>query len=197
MQKLFPALQVRTPEQDPLEEQVVCGRDGMGLLADMLRDYACGRISEQSRRQTYTFYHSYQNREQYRDTLDKLIRTAFYRYCDTPLSGMVTRALYGTMLQNSVSRLERYAACAYGHFLQYGLSLGERDEYSFRDVDMGKVFHGVLELFAGKLEEHGYSWFDFPEDTAEKMVSEAIEAYAASYGETILYSSARNRHLIR
>ena len=28
------------------------------------------------------------------------------------------------------------------------------------------------------------------------MVTEAIEAYAASYGETILYSSARNRHLI-
>lgn len=196
VQKLFPALRVRTPEQDPLEEQVVCGRDGMGLLADMLRDYACGRISEQSRRQTYTFYHSYQNREQYRDTLDKLIRTAFYRYRDTPLSGMVTRALYGTMLQNSVSRLERYAACAYGHFLQYGLALGERDEYSFRDVDMGNVFHGVLELFAGKLEEHGYSWFDFPADAAEKMVTEAIEAYAASYGETILYSSARNRHLI-
>lgn len=196
VQKLFPALTVKMPEQDPVEEQIVCGTDGMSLMADMLRDYACGRISAQTRRQTYTFYHSYHGRRQYQDTLDKLIETAFYRYSDTPLSGMVTRALYGTMLQNSVSRLERYAACAYSHFLQYGLALGERDEYSFREVDMGNVFHGVLELFSGKLEEHGYTWFDFPEEAAERLVTEAIEAYAVSYGETILYSSARNQQLI-
>lgn len=54
---------------------------------------------------------------------------------------------------------------------------------------MGNVFHGVLELFARKLEESGYTWFDFPEEAAERFVSEAIEAYAASYGETILYSN--------
>ena len=197
LQKLYPALTVRIPEQDPVEEQVVCGRDGMSLLADLLRDYACGRITDRSRRQTYTFYHSYHGRQPYQETLDGLIETAFYRYRDTPLSGMVTRALYGTLLQNSVSRLERYAACAYGHFLQYGLALHERDEYSFKDVDMGNVFHGVLELFAAKLEENGYTWFDFPAEAAQRLVTEAIEAYAVSYGETILYSSARNRHLIR
>ena len=197
VQKLYPALIVETPENDPMEEQLVCGADGIGLMADMLREYAGGRLSEESKRQMYTFYHSYHSRTQYQDMVDRLIETAFYRYCDTPLSKVVTRALYGRILLNSVSRLEKYAACAYGHFLQYGLALQERDDYSFEDVDMGNVFHGVLEMFAQKLSENGYTWFDFPEEEARRMVAEAIEAYATTYEETILYSSARNQHLLK
>ena len=197
VRKLYPHLTVEIPEKEPMEEQIVCSADGVGLMADLLREYAGGRMTENSRRQTYTFYHSYHSSPQYQDMVDRLIETAFYRYSDTPLSRMVTRALYGTLLQNSVSRLERYAACAYGHFLQYGLALREREGYSFEDVDMGNVFHGVLELFAQKLEEKGYTWFDFPEEMAQKLVEDAIETYAAVYGETILYSSARNQHLLR
>ena len=197
VRKLYPALSVEMPEAYPVEEQLVCNADGIGIMADMLREYAGGRLTDESTRRMYTFYHSYHGRPEYQDTVDCLIETAFYRYSDTPLSRMVTRALYGTILQNSVSRLERYAACAYGHFLQYGLALKERGDYSFEDVDMGNVFHGVLELFAQKLAENGYTWFDFPEDEAKRMVAEALEAYAMTYGETILYSSARNRHLIK
>ena len=197
MRKLYPVLTVETPENNPVEEQLVCGVDGIGMMADMLRDYAGGRLSDESKRQMYTFYHTYHSSPQYHDTVDKLIETAFYHYFDTPLSRMVTRALYGTVLHNSVSRLERYAACAYSHFLQYGLALRERGDYGFEDVDMGNVFHGVLELFAQKLEENGYTWFDFPEEEARRIVAEAVEAYAMTYGETILYSSARNRHLLR
>ena len=197
VRKMYPALTVEMPENDPVEKQLVCGTDGIGMMADMLRDYAGGRLDDESKRQMYTFYRSYHSNPQYQDAVDRLIETAFYRYSDTPLSKMVTRALYGTVLQNSVSRLERYAACAYSHFLQYGLALKERGDYSFEDVDMGNVFHGVLELFAQKLEENGYTWFDFPEEEARRIVAEAVEAYAMTYGETILYSSARNRHLLR
>ena len=197
VRKLYPALVLETPEKNPIEEQLVCGEDGMGLMADLLREYAGGRTDGDAEQRMYTFYHSYHNNPHYQDMVDRLIETAFYRYQDTPLSRMVTRALYGAMLQNSVSRLERYAACAYGHFLQYGLALRERDDYSFEDVDMGNVFHGVLELFAEKLAEYGYTWFDFPEDEAARMVAESVEAFAVNYGETILYSSARNRNLLK
>ena len=197
VRKLYPALTVEMPETYPVEEQLVCGTDGMSIMSDMLREYAGGRLDGEASRRMYTFYHSYRGRPEYQDTMDRLIDTAFYRYSDTPLSEAVTHALYGTMLLSSVSRLERYAACAYSHFLQYGLALKERGDYSFEDVDMGNVFHGVLELFAQKLTENGYTWFDFPEKEARRMVEEALEAYAMNYGETILYSNARNKHLLK
>lgn len=196
VRKLYPSLTPKRPEEDPAEEQIVCGADGIGVLADMLRDYAGGRLSGEAGRRMYALYHSYKDLPEYRRIVGQLTDTAFYCYRDTPLSKTVTRMLYGTVLKNSVSRLERYAACAYAHFLQYGLALKERGEYSFKDVDIGNVFHSVLELFARKLEENGYTWFDFPSQEARRMVTEAVEAYAAVYGETILYSSARNRYLI-
>jgi ATP-dependent helicase/nuclease subunit B len=197
MQKLFPAIVPEKPEDRPVEEQIVNGRDGLTFFTDLLREYAAGRLDGIGQRQLFTFYHSYHSNSLYQDGIDRLIETAFYCYKEQPLSKLVTRALYGTMLQNSVSRLEKYAACAYAHFLQYGLALKERGEYSFEDVDMGNVFHGVLELFAEGLAQHGYTWFDFPEEQAEEMVGQAIESYAARYGETILYSTARNRHLLK
>ncbi len=197
MRKLFPMLQVEQPEDSTAAEQFVCGPDGISLVADLMREYAACRLGTEERRQLYTFYHCYHRDPRYQDAVDRLLETAFYRYQDTPLSAMVTRALYGAVLHNSVSRLERYAACAYAHFLQYGLALRERGDYSFEAMDMGNVFHGVLEIFAGKLAEKGYTWFDFPEEAAGQMVEEAIEAYTADYGETILYSNARNRHLLK
>ena len=197
VRKMYPSLKPELPEAFLAERQIVCGADGIGVMADMLREYAAGRMSGGSARQLYSFYHIYQNMPQYRDTVDSLVRAAFWSYRETPLSGMVTRALYGAVLRNSVSRLERYAACTYAHFLQYGLALKERGDYSFEDVDMGNVFHSVLELFPGKLEENGYTWFDFPKEEAGRMVAEIVDEYAASYGGTILYSSARNRYLVK
>ena len=80
--------------------------------------------------------------------------------------------------------------------LQYGLSLRERREFSFESVDMGNLYHETLELFAEKLAENHYTWFDFTEEFARRTVMEILEAQAASYGNTVLYASARNEYAV-
>lgn len=197
VQKLFPKLALQYPELLPVEDQLINGKDGVKFFTDMLREYASGGLDKNDENKLFTFYHCYRNNPDYKDQTDKLTDTAFFQYKDSPLSKRVTTLLYGSILYNSVSRLEKYAACAYAHFLQYGLSLKEREEYGFEAVDMGNVFHGVLELFAAKLAEHGYTWLDFPKEAGEKILDEAIETYAAGYEETILYSNARNIHLLK
>ncbi len=196
LQGLFPGLATEAPERDAVEEQLLCGADGVGFFTDMLREYAAGRLEEEERRKLLTFYRCYDENPQYRGQIGNLVETAFARHEDTPLSRAAATALYGASLLNSVSRLEKYAACAYAHFLQYGLRLRERGEYSFEAADMGNLFHGVLEGFSERLKEHGYTWFDFPKEEGRKLVAETLTACAASYGETILYSNARNRHLL-
>ncbi len=196
LQGLFPGLATEAPERDAVEEQLLCGADGVGFFTDMLREYAAGRLEEEERRKLLTFYRCYDENPQYRGQIGNLVETAFARHEDTPLSRAAATALYGASLLNSVSRLEKYAACAYAHFLQYGLRLRERGEYSFEAADMGNLFHGVLEGFSERLKEYGYTWFDFPKEEGRKLVAETLTACAASYGETILYSNARNRHLL-
>jgi ATP-dependent helicase/nuclease subunit B len=96
-----------------------------------------------------------------------------------------------------VSRLETFGACAYRHFLQYGLGLKEREDFSFESVDMGNVFHSVLEGFSHKLEESPYTWFDFPGDFAKETIAEVLSLTAAGYGNTVLYDNARNEYVLR
>lgn len=125
---------------------------------------------------------------------EQLFAAAYYCYEPQTISKEAAKALYGAVLYSSVSRLEKMAACAFSHYLQYGLGLKERQEYQFEAVDLGNVFHGVLELFAGKLAEKNYTWIDFPLEEGRKILSQVLEAYAISYGNTILFSTARNAY---
>lgn len=195
VRQIFPLLLTEYPQKRSVLEQIVTPREGMRYLAEELREYAEGTLPREEEKTFFTLYQAY-GEESVQENRSKLTEAAFKRYEDNGLSAVVARALYGRNLENSVTRLETYAACAYRHFLQYGLSLQEREEFAFENVDMGNVYHAVLEHFAGKLEEKGYTWFDFPEEFGSEAVAEALQTYAASYGETILYSSARNEYAI-
>ena len=152
-------------------------------------------LPEEREQEFFTIYQVY-GEGGLQELRDSLTEAAFKRYQEGGLSAAVARALYGVQLENSVTRLETYAACAYRHFLQYGLELKERGEFAFETVDMGNVYHAVLEQFAAKLAEKGYTWFDFPEEFARETVQNVLESYAAEYGNTVLYSSARNEYAI-
>lgn len=193
VRKLFPELVVEYPQNRSRLEQIEGRQEGARYLAEELREYADGTLREEERQDFYLMYRAYEADPEGRD---RLTAAAFRRYKESGLSRIVARALYGRQLENSVSRLETYAACACRHFLQYGLSLQEREEFGFEVSDMGNVYHAVLENFAGKLAESGRTWWDFDENFATQAIKEAVEGYAATYGETVLYSSARNEYAI-
>lgn len=194
LQKIYPDIEVYYPEQAALKEQIMTPLGGIKYMAESLRSYARGE--ESSKDFMFSLYDAYVESKQFAPWMEMLTEAAFYQYEKRGLGKDVAHALYGKILESSVSRLETYAACAYSHFLQYGLSLKERQAFGFETVDLGNVFHGVLEIFAQKLEESDYNWFNFPADFGTKTVAMAVESMAAEYGDTILYSSARNEYAI-
>ncbi len=195
VKKIFPGLTVACPQLRSPLEQIATRQEGAGYLARELREYAEGVLPPEREAEFFTIYQVY-GEEELEPRRRFLTEAAFKRYQDSGLSAAVARALYGVQLENSVTRLETYAACAYRHFLEYGLTLREREDFSFENVDMGNVYHEVLEQFARRLGEEGYTWFDFPAEFARRTVAEALEACAAAYGSTVLYSSARNEYAI-
>lgn len=196
IRRLFPGLTVRKPENEPVLSQIQTFADGREQLAAYLRRFADGHLDVGQERGFFTLYAAYCREEGYRDFTKLLVETAFLDYREASLAKAVAHALYGQTLSGSVSRLEQYAACAYAHFLRYGLRLLEQGEYSFEAVDMGNIFHGVLEIFAEKLRENGYTWLDFPQREGERLVEEAVDAYAAAYRNTVLFDSARNVYMV-
>ena len=197
IREMFPWLGIK--KADVMENslmQIVGKKDGLSLLSGELREYAKGRKGCLSEEELISLYHLYEQDETYRDYAGKLAEAAFKQYEHKPLAKAVARALYGRMLENSVSRLEKYASCAYAHFLQYGLMLREREEFGFEQVDLGNIFHGVLEAFAGKLSQNHYTWFDFPDEEGDRLLKEALLECTLEYGETVLFSNARYEYMV-
>lgn len=196
--KLFSHLEIEKPELAPIEEQINSPVDGLAYLVQLMRSYASRENSGQNRL-FFTLYDAYVRNEEYAPIVEQMRRAAFSYIKGEDglrLPKELARLLYGQVIKNSVSRLEKFASCAYAHFLQYGLALEERDKYSFESVDMGNVFHAVLESFSDKLAAEGFTWLDFPKELGERLVGECLESYAASYGETVLYSSRRSEYMI-
>lgn len=196
MYKLFPQIPIERAVTEVSVDNLESVQDGFMLLADEMRLYAAGQLAEEEEKELFALYQTYEREEAWKRLLSLTSDEAFAHCPEGKLPEQIASLLYGRVLTGSVSRLEQFASCAYAHFLKYGMGLQEREEYSFEDVDMGNVFHGVLEKFAEALTARRLSWFDFTKEEAEELVGEALSAYAAQYGETVLFSSARNEYML-
>lgn len=144
----------------------------------------------------WELYQWYRKQENWQEQTEDLVHAAFLRFDESGIGKAAASKLYGEILSNSVSRLEKFASCAFAHFLQYGLQLKERQEYEFHPVDMGSVTHRIIELFSRKVELEEGSWEGLTEETRNKLIDECVDQVAEEYGHQILHSSARNEFVI-
>ena len=126
------------------------------------------------------------------------ILDAFYhQYHHDPISHMVAEAIYGKNIEGSVTRLEKFAQCAYAHFLSYGLHLKEREESGFESVDMGNLYHAAIEIYSKKLAESSYDWFTIPEDVRDQFAETSMEEAVLAYPNLSIYATAENAHMAK
>lgn len=190
LKKLFPTLSVQKVPQK-LKDRELTAESG---IAGMIRGLQYKHNGLESEWQE--LYAWYKENPEWSARVEALMDAAFYQKEESRLTSETAKALYGEMLRSSATRLERFSACAYAHFLTYGLQLKERQEYSFRALDMGNLFHGAIERFAKKLERSGYTWTNVPDDQRETFIQDSVEESIVDYGNSILYSSARNEYMI-
>lgn len=164
--------------------------------AALMRDYSRGKLAPEDKKKALGIGNvlSAHGMEGIRKSIEDV---AFEHFDNTLLSPEIIDALYGRVLQTSISRLEKFASCAYAHFLSYGMALKEREEFGFEKNDMGDVYHKVLEQFAQKIKEQGINWSECPEEVSNGLVDELLENIAATYGDTVLVSSARRGALTK
>lgn len=192
--KMYPDIDVTDEDvyTDPAS-RILTAKSGIPYLAEGMKDISRGEIKPYWA-QLYSWY--YQN-EAYHEKVKSLVEAAFLKRADRGLGKQVAKALYGETLVNSVSRLELYAACSYAHFLEYGLQLKVREAYVFEPMDMGNIFHKVIEEFSRKVEQSSYSWTNLPEDIQRVWTEECVDEITGEYGARILHSSARNEYAVR
>lgn len=194
VQTMFPKISVVDEDVYPSPyERVLAPRVGLDYLLEGLHQWQDQGFPEH----WMELYRWYYTREEYRPLVGRLVEAAYLTREEEGLGSQVARALYGEVLENSVTRLEQFAACAYAHFLTYGLGLSQRETYEFAPTDMGLVFHKAIELFSQKIERSRYTWFEIPEDIQEQWMENCVDEVCQEYGGQILQSSARNGYALQ
>ncbi|NBH13952.1 helicase-exonuclease AddAB subunit AddB [Lachnospiraceae bacterium] len=192
IQKMFPGFTPVKIEELPGFEQVITPKSSKKFLVEGLKKAKRGEVSQE----WMGLYHWYEKQPQWRDQLLPFLEAAFYQYQKQNMGKQVTRELYGSVLENSVTRLEQFSACACSHFLQYGLKLQERSLGEFAPVDMGTMFHQVLERYANAMERAGYHWFDVPGEEQERLIEQAVEEALGTGFDSLLLEEARTAYLV-
>lgn len=199
LKKLFPKLKTEEWTTEKNLRQITSYRTGLPYLAELLRESADGSLAEKedADKQVKELLRQYQKAEKYQKHSVELLEAAFLILGSGQIREQTAKSLYGEVLENSVTRLEQYASCAFAHFASYGLQLQERELYQVRSVDIGNIFHRALELFARKLERSSYDWFTVPDDIREELVETCVTETVENYGAKVFFGSERSRHVIQ
>lgn len=113
--------------------------------------------------------HWYLENQDWAEPVLNLLNASYMQYHANQLPGNLVHEIYGKVLESSVTRLERYAACACAHYLQYGLGLSERQMQDFTPADFGNVFHFAIEAFSKSLRKEGITWRELDEETSRRL----------------------------
>ncbi len=191
--RLFPSLTVEDASGDGDYSRLLeRPAGGISLAVRGLASLAEGREDAGWRE----LFHWYSCQPGYRKMARQWVEAAFYQAPQERIGKSAAKVLYGDPSRFSPTRLEQFAACAFAHYMRYGLGLRERKYYEFQAMDLGTVMHGALELYADYLRRRQISWMDLTEEQQRELIDECVDRIAADYGSTILHSSARNEYMI-
>jgi len=188
-QKLYPALEVMQKQPESIEN-IELEVQGLDYLTEKLS------AEEKDAEELGHLMAWYEKSPKFQIHFEKLWKQLLKGDAETTIGAAVAKAMYGEGNTYSVTRLEKYASCAYAHFLQYGLRLKEREVYEFAAVDMGNLLHCAVELFARKVDKGSYDWFTLEDKIREKLAEECVEEVITDYRNTLLFDSSRNEYMI-
>lgn len=191
VRKLFPALVLERPSEDAVWE-VENPKSALAYLAWGFKEI----LEREPSLLWKELFSWYQKQDAWKQTMENMVEGAFRINPEDEIGRSVARALYGTTLENSATRLELFAQCACAHFMAYGLELKERARYEFSPMDMGNVLHSGLESFAKKMHQRGLSWTALDEVQMDEMAEDCVEEVVSYYGNTVLKRSARNEYMV-
>ncbi|HEV2293269.1 MAG TPA: PD-(D/E)XK nuclease family protein [Tepidisphaeraceae bacterium] len=115
---------------------------------------------------------------------------------EASLSPEIAKKLFATPLHASVTRIESFATCPFKHYVQYGLKLRPREDADVTVMDLGNVYHSILERVIREVLKSRADWADLETSVTDAMIHDYAEEVGRSLRGELMMSSARNRYLL-
>lgn len=190
IRRLYPLLAVSDEEGRPLRDRELTEDMGMDLL---IKGFQGRELTDRGWQELYAWY---LREPRLKERAERLLLAGYYSRPSDGLTREVAERLYGKDFEDSITRIERFSACAFAHFLTYGLNLRERAEYEFQAVDLGNICHSALEAFSKRLQRENIGWTELSDELRRQYIDESVEQAAADYGNLVLSSSERNAYMV-
>lgn len=187
IREIFPKVGLHT-DLEPLPP--VSPEGGVARLAKELRAYGDDLTPWEGLVPLYAWY---AGKPEYRHTLEGLEDALYYRCSPEPFGHELSLKLYGDSLFGSATRLERYNACPFDHFVTYGLRAAERREFRERPLDEGIFCHSALDSFVKEALKRDIKALSGAQ--CDEIIDGIMPPLMASHNNGVLLSSARNMAL--
>ncbi|MCR4842633.1 MAG: PD-(D/E)XK nuclease family protein, partial [Eubacterium sp.] len=126
----------------------------------------------------------YKNNPAYAALADAVIKGSLFYDPAVSISEESVKALYGDVLNASISQLEKCAGCAFSYFLNYGLRLQERKLRSFEASDLGNIYHDAISEFTAWALENERDFHSLTDEEIESVALECVNNVLA--GEDVV-----------
>ncbi|MCD8045179.1 MAG: PD-(D/E)XK nuclease family protein [Clostridiales bacterium] len=194
LQKMFPQLAAEEIAADAAMP-LMTAKSGVEVYLRGLTLTGDTDQSEQNMEEWKALHRWYMENGEYAPRIQRMFEAHFQAYTGESLEADLARLLYGTVLVNSVTRLELYARCAFAHFLEYGLKLADRREFTFESLDMGTMFHSILQKYCTRLEKTS-GWDQVTETQQDELLREAMEEAVLEMPNESLLESSRSAYVL-
>ena len=183
---LFNMLEIK-----PDDDYKVCNeRAGIDTLVDGIQRIMTGDTSRIN--ETMSLYNLYYDMKD--DNLSVIDKAFKYNNIPAGLSKDVSRLLKLKLMSQSISTLERYAACAYSYFLQYVLELSERQIRKIDNRDIGNILHEALEhMYRHVHDDMKNDWSVITDTERDDMIDGFVEeAFINAYDKNTVEEGRYN-----
>ncbi len=134
--------------------------------------------------------------DDYKTRLYKSIEGAFFANRVGSLEEAIAKQLYENDVVNSATRLEKYAACAYAHFLEYGLNIVKRQIYELKSTDIGTIYHKCVEQFTIKLRDEQIALDTIDDKKRTELIHESMEYVVKHFDNDTIFESSQNKFIL-
>ena len=127
--------------------------------------------------------------------LDKINKYTNLNKCES-ISEDTIKGLYSENIKTSISRLEKYISCPFAFFVRYNLQAIERQTYKIKNVDLGNLFHDVLEEFSIFMSKNNLLWGNLSEEEINSYTEKAFDIVVKEMESDLFLSDEKNAYVL-
>ena len=112
------------------------------------------------------------------------------------LSKESVKAIYGETILLSASKLEKYNACAFSYFMNYGLLAMEREKAGIESKSTGTIQHAALYRYFSELKENESDYSDIDKESCYEKIYSIVKDEALHDTELLYESSSYYKYVV-